>query len=91
MVQKGTDYQNMKINFELIAIVGISCVFAGEIDTPESFWNVLKNCIDVGSEIPKERFDMDSFGPLYCSKKPLIRRGYFVNDDELHNFDPSFF
>jgi len=91
MEQKGTDYQNMKINLEPIAIVGISCEFANGIDTPESFWNVLENRIDVGSEISKERFDRDSYAPLYNSKKPLIRRGYFLNDDKLHNFDPSFF
>ncbi|CAF4205444.1 unnamed protein product [Rotaria sp. Silwood2] len=81
----------MTMNLEPIAMIGMTCLFAGGIDTPQSFWNVLKDCIDVGSEIPKERFDMDSYVPLYSVKKPLIRRGYFLNDDQLHHFDPSFF
>ncbi|CAF1196895.1 unnamed protein product [Adineta steineri] len=89
--QNTVDYQNMKTSLEPIAVIGISCVFAGGIDTPESFWNVLKECIDVGGEIPKERFDMDSFAPLYQAKTPLIRRGYFLSNDALHSFDPLFF
>ncbi|CAF1246238.1 unnamed protein product [Adineta steineri] len=76
---------------EPIAVVGISCTFAGGINTSELFWKVLKDSIDVGSEIPKERFDPDSYAPLYNTKKPLIRRGYFINNDELDHFDPSFF
>lgn len=84
-------YEMMDVNLEPIAIVGMSCEFAGGIDTPESLWNVLQNSIDVGSEIPIERFDMDSFAPLYTTKTPYIRRGYFLHDDKLHHFDPSFF
>ncbi|UJR34949.1 hypothetical protein I4U23_027727 [Adineta vaga] len=82
---------NIKMTIEPIAMVGISCTFAGGIDSPESFWKVLKNSIDVGSTIPEERFNVDSFAPYYNSKKSLIRNGYFLNNDQLHNFDPAFF
>ncbi|CAF3817106.1 unnamed protein product [Rotaria sordida] len=72
-------------------MIGMSCELANGIDGPESYWNVLKNCIDVGSEIPKERFDVDSYASMFNFNKPFIRRGYFLNNDQLHNFDPSFF
>ncbi|CAF1091818.1 unnamed protein product, partial [Rotaria sordida] len=81
----------MQHNLEPIAMIGMSCELANGIDGPESYWNVLKNCIDVGSEIPKERFDVDSYASMFNFNKPFIRRGYFLNNDQLHNFDPSFF
>jgi acyl transferase domain-containing protein len=80
-----------KMALEPIALIGISCEFAGGIDRPEALWTVLKDSVDVGSEIPHERFDMDSFAPLYDAKKPYIRRGYFLSNDRLDHFDPSFF
>ncbi|CAF3284897.1 unnamed protein product [Rotaria sp. Silwood2] len=83
--------ENMNVNLEPIALIGTACTFAGGIDTPESLWNVLQNGIDVGNEIPKERFDMDSFASHYNLEKPLIRRGYFLNDNNIDHFDPSFF
>ena len=76
---------------EPIALIGMSCEFAGGIDRPASLWKVLKDSLDVGSEIPAERFDMDSYAPLYEAKKPYIRRGYFLSNDRLDHFDPSFF
>ncbi|CAF0885307.1 unnamed protein product [Didymodactylos carnosus] len=76
---------------EPIALIGMSCTFAGGIDNPDSLWEVLKNSVDVGSEIPKERFDINSFASRYHINKPLIRRGYFVNENQFDHFDASFF
>jgi acyl transferase domain-containing protein len=81
----------MESNRESIALIGIACTFAGGIETPQSLWKVLKQSIDVGSEIPKERFDIDSYVPIYNFNKPFIRRGYFLNNNQLDHFDPSFF
>lgn len=83
--------ETLGVNHEPIAVIGMSCEFANGINTPDSLFNVLQNSIDVGSEIPSERFDMDSYAPLYTTKKSYIRRGYFLHDDRLHHFDPAFF
>ncbi|CAF1134744.1 unnamed protein product [Rotaria sordida] len=72
-------------------MIGMACELANGIDGPQSYWNVLKNCIDIGSEIPKERFDVYSYASMFNSNKSFIRRGYFLNDNQLNNFDPSFF
>ena len=69
----------------------MSCEFADGIDGPEYLWKVLKDSLDVGSGISGERFDMDSYAPLYEAKKPYIRRGSFLSNDQLDHFDPSFF
>ncbi|CAF0818008.1 unnamed protein product [Didymodactylos carnosus] len=88
---------NAEDALEPIAIIGISCTFAGGINSPQSFWDVLVNSVDVGSEIPKERVtDIEAYAsPLLIKnpliKKDLIRRGYFIAHDMLDTFDPSFF
>ncbi len=42
-----------------IAIVGMSCRFAGDIDNPEKLWRLLAEGRSAWSEIPKERFNLD--------------------------------
>jgi acyl transferase domain-containing protein len=81
---------------EPIALIGISCAFAGGVESPHTFWNVLKNGIDIGSEIPKERMNLDSLtaslqnlNPMLAQK--LIQRGYFLQSELLDQFDPRFF
>ena len=40
---------------EPIAIIGMGCRFPGGADTPERFWEVLRNQINTVREVPKER------------------------------------
>ena len=42
-----------------IAIVGMSCRFAGDIDHPEKLWQLLAEGRSAWSEIPKSRFNVD--------------------------------
>ncbi|CAF0976815.1 unnamed protein product, partial [Didymodactylos carnosus] len=81
---------------EPIAVIGLSCAFAGDINSPDDLWNVLKDSVNVNSEIPKERLDLESYvydrltnDPLL--KDTLIHRGYFMSTDNLDKFDPGYF
>ncbi len=76
---------------EPIAIVGMACRFPGDASTPETFWQQLLQGYDAISEIPPERWDVDTFyhpdpqtpGRAYC------RYGAFLKD--VDQFDPAFF
>ena len=50
----------MKENMEPIAIIGIGCRFPGA-KTPEAFWQILRNGVDTITEVPSERWDIDTF------------------------------
>ena len=44
-----------------LAIIGMSCRFAGDVDNPEKLWNLLAEGRSAWSEIPKDRFNIDGF------------------------------
>src|SRR5581483_6549528 len=75
---------------EPIAIVGLACRFP-EADTPEQFWSLLRDGIDAISEVPPDRWDIDTFfdpdpdapGKMYA------RHGGFLKG--IDRFDPGFF
>ncbi|MEM1168619.1 MAG: beta-ketoacyl synthase N-terminal-like domain-containing protein [Cyanobacteria bacterium P01_H01_bin.35] len=77
---------------EPIAIIGIGCRFPGGADSPETYWELLKEAKDVRTEIPKERWDIDRYydpdpdvpGKIY------VRQGYFLKHP-VDQFDPAFF
>jgi len=78
---------------EPIAIVGMGCRFPGGANTPESFWEVLYHRIDTVTEVPKDRWDVDTYyepvlenllpGQTYC------RSGSFL--EAVDQFDAHFF
>ncbi len=77
---------------EPIAIVGMSCRFAGGVSSPEEFWQVLVEGRDVISAFPDDRgwnvealYDPD---PEVMGKS-YVREGGFVRD--FARFDPAFF
>ncbi|WP_320675169.1 thioester reductase domain-containing protein [Prochlorococcus sp. MIT 1341] len=74
-----------------IAIIGIGCNLPGGIQSPDQFWEVLRDGKDAIRQIPNERWDLDfHFNP--DPKKPLtqhVRKGGFIEDIDL--FDPGFF
>ena len=76
---------------DAIAIVGIGCRFPGGVDSPEAFWNLLRNGVDAIGEIPRDRWDVDRFydpDPT-APGKMYARHGGFVQDVE--QFDAAFF
>ncbi len=75
---------------EPIAIIGIGCRLPGS-KNPESFWQLLHNGVDAITEVPKDRWDIDTFyDPKPATPgKMNTRWGGFL--DDVDQFDPSFF
>ncbi|KAL2833622.1 polyketide synthase [Aspergillus pseudoustus] len=75
-----------------IAIIGMSCRFAGGVDSPESLWGLISQGRSAWSEIPKERYNQDAFyhpDPQYPGAAN-VKGGYFLQED-ISLFDPAFF
>ncbi|KAF7586508.1 hypothetical protein BBP40_008776 [Aspergillus hancockii] len=74
-----------------IAIVGMGMRLPGGIRTAEDFWDVLIDQKDVSSEVPDNRYKIDSF---YHPSKPQsvkTQRGYFLQENYLGVADTAFF
>ncbi len=75
---------------EPIAIIGMACRFPGA-DSPEEFWQLLRDGTDAITEVPPSRFDVDAvFDPRPDAVGKLYTRwgGFLRNVDR---FDPHFF
>ncbi|MEI6666774.1 MAG: beta-ketoacyl synthase N-terminal-like domain-containing protein [Acidobacteriota bacterium] len=76
---------------EPIAIIGIGCWLPGNITSVESLLDALRTGRDLVSEIPADRWNVDSYydaDPL-APGKTYVRRGGFVKDIDC--FDAGFF
>jgi acyl transferase domain-containing protein/acyl carrier protein len=89
---------------EPIAIIGMGCRFPGDVNDPESFWNLLKNGVDAVSDIPPERWDMEELydsnpdvpGKMYVRRLGLLKdvdkfdaQFFGISPDEAINMDPQ--
>ena len=74
-----------------LAIVGIGCRFPGGADTPAKFWELLRSGTDAVTEVPPDRWDMESlYNPDYRAPGRIRQRhGGFV--DHVREFDAAFF
>lgn len=94
---KGTVFNTYSLRMDPIAVIGMSCEFAGDVDSPEVLWKVLKDSIDIGSTIPTDWLkDIDSYYAYLLKLEPsikhnLMRAGYFMNADRIIKFDSNFF
>jgi acyl transferase domain-containing protein len=76
---------------EPVAIVGIGCRFPGGADTPERFWELLRDGVDAIREVPAERWSIDDYfdpDPDAPGKMNTRWGGFLSNID---GFDPHFF
>ncbi|KJY00886.1 polyketide synthase like protein [Zymoseptoria brevis] len=95
---QGTDGAEKPINgfslgaHEPIAIVGMSCNFAGGVSSPERLWELMAESRDCWTPIPDSRFDGAA---LYDADQQRLDRhhtkgGYFLESDP-YTFDAQFF
>jgi acyl transferase domain-containing protein/acyl carrier protein len=74
-----------------IAVIGIGCRFPGGADTPEKFWQQLRDGVDTVTEVPAQRWNIDDYyhpdpdmpGKMYT------RNGSFIENAD--GFDAQFF
>lgn len=74
-----------------VAVIGMSCQFPGNVYTPEDYWKLLLEGKDAITEIPRDRWDVDSFynpDPAAPGRQ-YVRHGGFLRD--IDQFDPFFF
>lgn len=76
---------------EPIAVCGLSCRYPGGGNSPNLFWNNLKNNLDSVKEIPKDRFDFSLFysNDINQRGKSYTKYAHFI--DDIDCFDPLFF
>ncbi len=76
---------------EPIAIVGMGCRFPGNVNSPEDYWNLLKNGKNGIVEIPKDRWDANEFYDPNPDTpgKMNSKCGGFISNVDL--FDAAFF
>jgi amino acid adenylation domain-containing protein/thioester reductase-like protein len=74
---------------EPIAIIGLGCRFP-QANSPQAFWELLRNGVDAITEVPSDRWDVDKFHSTEPGAgKVTTRFGAFLDDVDL--FDPAFF
>ncbi|HEY4002170.1 MAG TPA: thioester reductase domain-containing protein [Candidatus Xenobia bacterium] len=76
---------------EPIAIVGMACRFPGGVETPEAFWELLRDGREAVVEVPPDRWDVDAFydPDPETPGRMTTRWGGFLNG--VDGFDPAFF
>ncbi len=76
---------------EAIAIVSMACRFPGGVRSPDELWRVLREGRDVITEVPRGRWDMESFfdSDPEAAGKSYSRWGGFV--EGIESFDAGFF
>ncbi|KAI1098441.1 putative FSP1 [Jackrogersella minutella] len=77
---------------EPIAIIGLSCKFAGDASGPSGLWKMLTEGRSGWTEIPSSRFNLS--GAYHPKSERLnttnVRGGHFI-DEDLGLFDAAFF
>ena len=77
---------------EALAIVGIGCRFPGGGNTPEAFWNLLRNGVDTLSDTPEGRWDPKKFFDDDRDKPGTainFQAGFLC--EPVEKYDPAFF
>ncbi|MEL6765488.1 MAG: polyketide synthase, partial [Cyanobacteria bacterium J06607_6] len=77
---------------EPIAVVGVGCRFPGGGNQPDDFWTLLREGKDGITEVPRDRWNLDTFyhPDPDAPGKIVSRYGGFL-DQQLDQFDAEFF
>ncbi|MEV4555564.1 beta-ketoacyl synthase N-terminal-like domain-containing protein [Kitasatospora sp. NPDC049285] len=76
---------------EAIAIIGMSCRYAPDLDSPEKFWEFLVNGSSTVGEMPEKRWKSYAAGSPQATAiiRETVKRGSFL--DDIEGFDADFF
>jgi acyl transferase domain-containing protein/acyl carrier protein len=76
---------------EPIAIIGIGCRLPGGVNSPEDFWKLLRDGVDAITEVPANRWHLDTFYNPDAAEPGKIysRWGGFI--EHIDQFDAKFF
>jgi acyl transferase domain-containing protein len=76
---------------EPIAVIGMACRFPGDANSPEAYWQLLRDGIDAVSEFPADRHELnEAFDPdPEVPGRTYARHGGFIKGVEW--FDAEFF
>jgi len=77
---------------EPIAIIGMGCRFPGDVNNTKEFWEMLMNNKDAITEIPEDRWSINSFYDKNNRKngKSNSKKGAFLKS-KIDEFDANFF
>nr|ALQ32981.1 putative polyketide synthase [Fusarium sp. NRRL 25184] len=75
-----------------IAIIGVGCRLPGGANNLDKLWELLSESRNGQTEIPKDRWNADSWYDAYPDAKQsmVTKHGYFLQDD-ISQFDAKFF
>jgi acyl transferase domain-containing protein len=78
---------------EPIALIGIGCRFPGGANTPEAFWQLLRDGVDAVGPIPGSRWEVEKYydADRNAPGKMYVREGGFLDDEAVTHFDAPFF
>ena len=74
-----------------IAIVGMGCRFPGNVTDNESFWRLLIGEVDTITEVPRDRFSLDTFYDARPQTPGRISSRYGAFLQGIDVFDAEFF
>ncbi|GLF98781.1 type I polyketide synthase [Streptomyces yaizuensis] len=76
---------------EAIAIIGMSCRFAPDLDSPRKFWEFLADGRSTVGDMPDKRWKPYAAGSPQATAimRETVRRGAFL--DDIEGFDADFF
>ncbi|WP_268246757.1 type I polyketide synthase [Amycolatopsis oliviviridis] len=90
-ISRSEDLSEYKAPDEAIAIIGMSCRFAPDLDSPEKFWEFLADGKSTVSDMPEKRWK--SYAASSPQATAILRgttiRGSFL--DDIEGFDADFF
>ncbi|EDN95526.1 hypothetical protein SS1G_11404 [Sclerotinia sclerotiorum 1980 UF-70] len=87
-----TPDESQEDQLEAIAVVGFGLNFPQDADTPENFWKMLVDGRSAMTDVPKDRWNIDSFYHPSADRHDSMnaRGGHFLKED-ISLFDAPFF
>lgn len=78
--------------FEPVAIIGMAMRLPGRVRNEVDFWDLLSGKKSGLCDVPKDRFNVNGFyDPAGKAGTIPINRGYFLQDVDIQQFDPTVF